>query len=48
MAKEKWLKIATRNLPFVRMVMIYQSFARYKKIIGWSYGGSLATFDRCR
>jgi phosphohistidine swiveling domain-containing protein len=45
MPKEKWLKIATRNLPFVRMVMIYQSFARYKKIIGWPYGDSLTTFD---
>jgi len=46
MAKEKWIKIATRNLPFLRMVMIYQSFARSKKIIGWPYGDSLTTFDR--
>lgn len=45
MHKEKWLKIATRNLPFVRMVMIYQSFAQYKKTIGWPYGYSLTTFD---
>ena len=45
MAKEKWIKIATRNLPFLRMVMIYQSFARAKKIIGWPYGDSLTTFD---
>jgi phosphoenolpyruvate synthase/pyruvate phosphate dikinase len=28
------------------MVMIYQSFARSKKIIGWPYGDSLTTFDR--
>lgn len=46
MKTKKWLKIATRNLPFYRMVMIYQSFARYKKIIGWQYGDSLTTFDR--
>lgn len=45
MRNDKWLKIATRNLPFVRMVMIYQSFAQYKKIIGWPYGDSLTTFD---
>jgi len=32
MPKDKWIKIATRNLPFYRMVMIYQSFARYKKL----------------
>lgn len=46
MSKGNWLKIATRNLPFVRMVMIYQSFARYKKVIGWPYGDSLTTLDR--
>lgn len=45
MPKDNWLKIATRNLPFYRMVMIYQSFARSKKVIGWPYGDSLTTFD---
>lgn len=45
MPKTKWLKIATRNLPFVRTVMFLESFTRYKQAVNWDYGNLIVTYD---